>query len=296
MADTQPILILVAGPTASGKTDYAIQLAEYFNTVVLSADSRQIYKEISIGTAKPSQAQLSQVPHYFVNHCSLKDPYNAGQFEKEALSLLDKLYVKNKVAVVAGGSGLYIKALTEGFDDLPEANIDLRSELQRELEIHGVAYLFNKLQLMDPEGSKSIDPQNSHRIMRAIEIITDTGLLLSQLKTKTIIKRPFEIIKIVMDIDRKTVYERINQRVDAMIEEGLLDEVKSVYELRHLNTLKTVGYSELFDYLEEKCTLSEAINKIKQHTRNYAKRQLTWLKGESNLIPHTEFKPEMILK
>jgi tRNA dimethylallyltransferase len=181
-------------------------------------------------------------------------------------------------------------------DALPEANPGLRIELQKELETNGIAHLYNKLQIMDPEGSLTIDAQNPHRVMRAIELISSTGLSLSQLKTKPSIQRPFKIVKIVMDSDRNTIYERINQRVDAMVDEGLVNEAKSVYHLRHLNALNTVGYSELFDYFDGKYSLAEAIDKIKQHTRNYAKRQLTWLRNESDTIPQSQFKHEMLLK
>jgi tRNA dimethylallyltransferase len=295
MATFQPTLIVICGPTASGKTDYAIQLARYFNTEILSADSRQVYKEISIGTAKPSAQQLSLIPHHFINHCSIHDTYNAGIFEKEALQLLELLFTKHKVVIAAGGTGLYIKALCEGLDDLPKANDILRQLLQIELDEYGVEYLFTKLQNLDSEGSKTIDSKNPHRVMRALELTITTGKSILELKTNPIQSRPFKIVKVMMDVDRQTLYHRINTRVDEMITAGLMEEVKSVYLYKNLKALQTVGYSELFDYFDDKCSLPEAIEKIKQHTRNYAKRQLTWFRNEKDLIPHKLFSYETVL-
>ena len=295
MANSQPLLIVVCGPTASGKTDYAIELAQYFNTEIISADSRQVYKEISIGTAKPSEEKLAFFPHHFINHCSIHDTYNAGIFEKEALQLLEKLFKKHKVVIAAGGTGLYIKALCEGLDDLPKADENMRIQLQKELDDNGVDYLFKKLQGLDSEGSKTIDTKNPHRIMRALELVIETGQSILDIKTNSKIERPFRIVKIMMDVDRETLYQRINSRVDEMIEEGLVEEVKKVYYFKNLKALQTVGYTELFDYFDEKCSLSEAIEKIKQHTRNYAKRQLTWFRNEKDMISHKLFNPETVL-
>ena len=294
MAISQPVLIVVCGPTASDKTDYAIELAQYFNTEIISADSRQVYNEINIGTAKPSAEKLALIPHHFINHCSIHDTYNAGIFEKEALQLLENLFKKHKVVIAAGGTGLYIKALCEGLDDLPKADEKLRLQLQKELNEYGVDYLFNKLQKLDNEGSKTIDSKNPHRIMRALELVIETGQSVLEIKTNPKIERPFKIIKIMMDVDRETLYQRINSRVDEMIQEGLVEEVKKVYPFKNLKALQTVGYNELFDFFEGKCSLSEAIEKIKQHTRNYAKRQLTWFRNEKDLILHYQFKKETI--
>lgn len=289
MAAKQPVLIIICGPTASGKTDFAINLAQHFNTEILSADSRQIYKEMSIGTAKPNAGQLAKIHHHFINHCSIHDTYNAGIYEKESLQLLENLFKKHEVVVAAGGTGLYIKALCEGLDDLPKANENLRRQLQAELDEHGVDFLFKKLQTLDLEGSKTIDNKNPHRIIRAIELIEETGKSITSLKTNPKNKRPFKIIKVMMDMDRKTLYERINARVDKMIAEGLVDEVQNLIPYKKMKALETVGYSELFEYFDGKCSLPEAIEKIKQHTRNYAKRQLTWFNKESDLIPHQQF-------
>jgi len=292
---SQPVLIIVCGPTASGKTDFAIQLAQYFKTEILSADSRQVYTEISIGTAKPSLEQLTLVPHHFINHCAINDTYNAGIFEKEALLVLYNLFEKHNVVIAAGGTGLYIKALCQGLDDLPVANENLRQQLQNELDEKGVDYLFTQLQKLDIEGSKTLDSKNPHRVMRALELVITSGKSIIKLKTNSAHVRPFKIIKIMMDIDRETLYQRINNRVDDMIKEGLVEEAKNLFPFKNLKALQTVGYSELFDYFEGNCSLPQAIDKIKQHTRNYAKRQLTWFRNETDLIPHHRFSPEMVL-
>jgi len=289
-AEQQPLLIVIAGPTASGKTDFAIELAQHYQTEILSADSRQLYREISVGTAKPSAEQLASVPHHFINHCSIHDTYNAGIFEKEAIHVLEKLFLKHKAAILVGGTGLFLKAVCEGLDELPKANEALREQLQEELRTYGVDSLFDKLKNLDPEGSKTVDAKNPHRIMRAVEIALETGKSHLNLKTKSKIKRPFNIVKIFMDIDRTELYTRINNRVDSMMELGLLEEVRSVYPFKHLNALNTVGYSELFNFLDGQCLLEEAVLKIKQHTRNYAKRQLTWFRKDEDFVMHHSYK------
>ena len=289
MAASQPVLIIVCGPTASGKTDFAIELARHFHTEILSADSRQVYFEMDIGTAKPSAHQLTTIPHHFINHCSIHKTYNAGIYEKEALQLLDKLFQKHDVIIAAGGTGLYIKALTEGLDDLPIANEILRIQLQKELDENGVDFLFNKLQKLDAEGSKTVDNKNPHRIIRALELVMESGQSILKIKTNPNIERPFKIIKVMMDVDRETLYKRINKRVDEMLTEGLVDEARNLFPFKNLKALQTVGYSELFGYFDGKYSLPEAIEKIKQHTRNYAKRQMTWFRKEKDLIPHIQF-------
>ncbi len=294
MAHSQPILIVICGPTASGKTDFAIQLARAFKTEILSVDSRQVYKEISIGTAKPSTEVLAEIKHHFINHCSIHDTYNAGIFEKEALPLLENLFKDHKVVIAAGGTGLYIKALCEGLDDLPKANENLRVQLQIEWKNLGVDYLFQKLQNLDLEGSKTIDCKNPHRIMRALELVLESGQSVLKIKTNPNMERPFKIVKVMMDVDRETLYQRINKRVDEMIEDGLVEEVKNVYPFKNLKALQTVGYSEIIDYLDGQGTLDQAIDKIKQHTRNYAKRQMTWFNKEAGLIPHHLFNQNMV--
>jgi tRNA dimethylallyltransferase len=294
-AEKQPLLLVVSGPTASGKTDFAIQLAQQLNTEILSADSRQIYREMTIGTAKPNQQQLNTVPHHFINHCSIHDPYNAGIFEREALSLLENLFKKHATVIVCGGTGLYIKALCEGLDKLPEANDELREELQQLLRLEGVTTLHKLLVQLDPEGSKTVDAANPHRLMRAIELVKATGKSLLELKLNNATTRPFRIQHIYMGIDRPELYSRINKRVDTMMEQGFEVEAKDLFPYKHLKALQTVGYNELFDYLEGKYSLDEAVNLIKQHTRNYAKRQVTWFKSIDSKIDYRNFKLDEIV-
>lgn len=292
--EISPVLIIVGGATASGKTAYAIELAKHFKTEIISADSRQVYKELNIGTAKPTEEQLNSVKHHFINHCSIFDEFNSGIFENQAIELLKKLFKKHKIVIAAGGTGLYIKALCYGLDKLPNADKKLREELKSELEKHGINHLYNILQNADPEGSKLIDSKNPHRIMRAIELVKTTGNSLAELKTGAKNKRDFKIIKILMDIPREKLYEDINRRTEKMIEQGLEQECRELYHLKNLNALKTVGYTEMFDFIEGKYSLTQAIEKIKQHTRNYAKRQITWFKNQQNSISHLDFKAEIL--
>jgi len=295
MMASLPTLIVIAGPTASGKTDYAIELAQKFNTEIISADSRQIFKEISIGTAKPSPDKLKRVKHHFIDHCSIFDEYNTGMFESEVLNTLTELFKSKRVVIMAGGTGLYIKAVCTGLDKLPKANPELRLQLQYELDKFGVEHLFHKLQSLDLAASQSIDAKNPLRIMRALEIINSSGKKLSELKTASIVKRQFDIVKLIMDVDRATLYQRINERTIQMMDAGFVEEAKKMFPFRHLNALNTVGYKELFQHFEGTITMNEAIEKIQQHTRNYAKRQLTWFRNEGGFISHKEFDPETFL-
>lgn len=290
--ENSPVLILIGGPTASGKTDFAIELAQFYKTEIISADSRQIYKELNIGTAKPSETQLKIVKHHFINHCSIFDNFNAGMFEEQALEILKQLFKKYKVVIAAGGTGLYINALCYGLDKLPPADKKLRTQLNIELETKGVDYLYCILKNLDPLGSKTVDNKNPHRIIRAIELIRQTGKTLAEIKTGKKAEREFKIVKIIMNTERNKLYENINKRVDLMIQEGLEKECKNLYEHKHLKALQTVGYSEMFEYFDGKYTLSQAIEKIKQHTRNYAKRQITWFKNDNDFISHLDFIKE----
>ena len=285
-----PTLIVVAGPTASGKTDFAIELAQSLDTEIISADSRQIYKELSIGTAKPSPEKLQQVKHHFIDHCSIFDEYTAGMFESEVITLLTTLFLTKKTVIMAGGTGLYIKAVCSGLDKLPKADPQLRAQLQQELNEYGVDFLFNKLQKLDLEGSSFLDPKNPLRIMRALEIVTSSGKKLSELKNESFPqKRPFNIIKVMMDIERPLLYQRINERTLQMMQDGFEAEARIMHKYKHLNALNTVGYKELFEYFDGNTTINEAIEKIQQHTRNYAKRQLTWFRNDTDFISHKEF-------
>lgn len=291
-----PVLIVIEGPTASGKTDFAINLAQFYNTEIISADSRQIYKELNIGTAKPNETQLKAVKHHFINHCSIHDNFNAGMFEMQSINLLNELFKKYKIVIAAGGTGLYINALCYGLDKLPKANQKLREELMAEFDKYGVTKLYNILENIDPLGCKQIDSKNPNRIIRAIELVNATGKSISELKTGIKSLRDFKIVKILMKTDRQKLYSGINKRVDFMIENGLENECRNLYNFRNLNALKTVGYTEMFDYFDGKYTLTQAIDKIKQHTRNYAKRQITWFNNEENAILHTEFDIENLVK
>ncbi len=286
-------LIVIAGPTAVGKTKLAIELAEHYKTVVVSADSRQFYKEMSIGTAKPTADELNRVPHYFINNKQITELFGAGHFEKEAIRLLDELFKEHQVVVMAGGSGLYINALLNGVDDFEDVPDEIRAHLNSEFNVSGLKPLQEELKEKDPEYFNNVDVNNSQRVIRALEVIRFTGKPFSSFLKKNKPERNFTPIKLFINLPREILYERINTRVDQMMADGLLEEVRSLSAYKHLNALKTVGYKELFDHLEGKCTLQEAVDKIKQHTRNYAKRQITWFKNQDEF---EEFSPDDLLK
>lgn len=279
-------LICILGPTAVGKTAMAIQVAKALDTEIISADSRQFYSEISIGTAKPSETELAEVPHHFIGHLSINQTYNAGDFEREAITKLNELFETHDVVVAVGGSGLYVKALIEGLDDMPGADEALRAELNTLFEQQGLEALQTKLQELDPELYTKTEIQNPQRVMRAIEV----AIAYQQGFTPRFSKQPriFSTINIVLNLPREILYDRINQRVDIMMKEGLLEEVKRVQQFRQTYALQTVGYTELFEYLDGKHDLPAAVNLIKQHTRNFAKRQLTWFKKEA---PQKGYEP-----
>lgn len=276
-------LILILGPTASGKTDYSISLAKEVGSPVVSCDSRQIYKEMKIGTAPPSDEQLAQIQHYFIFSHSIHNPYTAGKYEIEAISLLEKLFEKHDTIVAAGGSGLYAHALCHGLDDFPPADEELRRVLTARLESEGLESLRADLRLLDRESYDSIEIENSRRVMRALEVTIQTGRKFSSFKTGVERERPFVIEKRLITRSREELYNRIDKRVHLMIESGLLDEVKSLYKFKDLPALRTVGYSELFDFLDGRVSLEEAVSLIKRNTRRYAKRQITWWRRYSDL-------------
>jgi tRNA dimethylallyltransferase len=284
----KPVLITVVGPTAIGKTDLAIRLAQHFKTEIISADSRQFFKEMSIGTAKPSAAELESAKHHFINSHSILDAFSVGDFEKEGLKKLTAIFAKEQMAILVGGSGLYINAITQGFDNLPKAPPELRDELNELLSSKGIEALQQQLKALDPDYFAEVDTNNPQRLIRALEVCISTGKPFSSFRTSTTQNRPFKIIKIGLNIDRELLYQRINQRVDLMMEQGLLDEVKRLLPYRDLNALQTVGYHELFTYLDGKCSLEEALEKIKQNTRRFAKRQLTWFRKDTDI---TWFEP-----
>jgi tRNA dimethylallyltransferase len=272
-------LVVIGGPTAAGKTALAIRVAQRFGASVFSADSRQFYREMSIGTAKPSREQLDSVKHHFIDSISIEEEYDTGRFEKEALERLDAAFKDNPVQVMTGGSGLFIEAVIRGLDELPGKDPDIRKELQERMDAEGISALQEELRRIDPEGAAAIDIQNPHRLIRALELCRVTGQPLGSLRKGTPAPRNFTPILVAVTPEREELYRRIDNRVLRMMENGLLDEVKGLFEKRHLPALRTVGYTELFDYLEGKTTLEEAVQKIQQHTRNYAKRQLTWFRN-----------------
>ncbi|MBQ5434416.1 MAG: tRNA (adenosine(37)-N6)-dimethylallyltransferase MiaA [Bacteroidales bacterium] len=269
-------LHIILGPTGVGKTDYALALARQVGSPVVSCDSRQVFREMRIGTARPTDAQLAEVPHYFIADRSVTEPFTAGQFELEALALLDRLFQDHETVVMAGGSGLYIDALCNGLDDFPPADPELREQLSARLREEGVAALRAELRLLDPESYAALDPANGQRIVRALEVTIATGRKFSSFKTHANKERPFAIEKTGLTRPRAELYARIDARVDAMMAEGLLDEARALLPHRALPALNTVGYKELFDYFDGKYDLAEAVRLIKRNTRHYAKKQLTW--------------------
>ncbi len=274
-------LIIIVGATASGKTDLAIAVAKHLQTVVLSADSRQVYKEMQIGTARPLDAELQGVPHYFLGNTSIDTPFNAGDYEREGLALLDELFKKHENVVLCGGTGLYINALCNGLDTFPEVTETVKNEVQRDFEEKGLAFLQAELLEKDPDYYHEADINNLMRIRRAIEVCRVSGKSYSSFKTQQVKKRNFSTLKIGINWEKRAdLYERIEKRMDIMLRNGLLDEVKSLYEKRHLSTLNTVGYSEFFDFLDEKTDFNTAVSLAKQHSRNYAKRQMTWFRRD----------------
>ncbi len=276
-------LIVIAGPTAVGKTALAIQLANHFHTEIISADSRQFYREMNIGTAKPSEEELKSAKHHFVNSLSIHDDYNVGMFEADVIKCLADVFSRHDVAILCGGSGLYIDAVCNGMDNLPEQDNELRKKLSHLYLEKGIEALQQKLQQLDPDFYEEVDRDNPHRMIRAIEVCMVSGKKYSELRKKQKVTRPFAILKTGIEDDREKVYQRINDRVDKMMADGLEAEAKSLHHYKHLNALQTVGYKELFDYFESKITLDEAISLIKQHTRNYAKRQWTWFRKDKEM-------------
>ncbi|MDX1943238.1 MAG: tRNA (adenosine(37)-N6)-dimethylallyltransferase MiaA, partial [Saprospiraceae bacterium] len=272
----QKHLIVIGGPTASGKTAFAVEVAKHFNSEILSCDSRQFFREMNIGTAKPRIEERQGIPHHFIDSHSIFDTYNVGDFEKDALALLENIYQKHDIIVAVGGSGLYIKALCEGLDQFPDVPENIRQEVRQLYAGQGLQGLQDAIQKADPDYFEIVDQQNPHRLIRALEVCIASGQPFSAFRKAQSTPRNFIPIYIQLDLPREALYERINQRVDDMMEKGLLNEVKSLYPYRNLTTLQTVGYQELFDYLDGKISLEEAVEKIKQNSRNYAKRQLTW--------------------
>lgn len=276
-------LIVVVGATGSGKTDLSLRLATHFAAPILSTDSRQVYRGIPIGTAQPTAEQLATAEHHFIASHALDDNFNCGEYEVQALARLEELFQKHNTVVAVGGSGLYIQALCEGMDDLPQADEELRQRLAERLQNEGIESLAAELQRLDPVYYEQVDRCNPSRVLRAVEVCLQTGKPYSSLRTGERRKRDFNIVKVGIDWERATLYDRINRRVDMMIDEGLEAEALAVYPLRHLNSLQTVGYREMFDYFDGKITREEAIELIKRNSRRYAKRQMTWFRRDPEI-------------
>ena len=274
-------LIVIAGPTASGKTAFAIKVAKELDTVILSADSRQFYKEMSIGTAAPTEEELSQVQHCFVHHISILDKYNVADYERDALQLLDKLFQDHETVVLTGGSGLFIDAVCNGIDAMPDVQPEIREKVEGLYHEGGLKAMQDEVQRLDPEYYAIVDRQNPRRLQRALEVCYQTGQTFTSFRSGNDSQRDFSIKKYALLWNRQELIRRIDLRVDMMMEQGLLEEAKSLYPKRHLNALNTVGYKELFSYFDGQCSLNEAVELIKIHTRQYAKRQMTWLRKDN---------------
>lgn len=283
MFEANKYLIVIVGPTAVGKTALSIQIAKKYKTSILSADSRQIYKELSIGTAKASKEEQDGVPHFFVDQLSIEEPFNAGMFEREGLEILDTLFKKTDVVVLCGGTGLYVKALLEGMDELPETDLELRSTLNQEFEARGLEAMQAELKQIDLETYNNIDLQNPLRVFRAIEVYRQLGIPLSVLRTGEKKQRPFNVIKIGLTMDRDALYARIDTRMDLMLKQGLEAEAKQYIQYKHLNALQTVGYSEVYGFLNGVFDREEMIRLLKRNSRRYAKRQLTWFTKDTEI-------------
>lgn len=276
------LLVVIGGPTGVGKTDLAIRLAQHYHSDIISADSRQVYAELSIGVGRPTAAQLAAVRHHLIGHTSIFVPYTAGHYTKEALAVLDDLFVTHDIVFLTGGTGLYVKAIMEGFDDIPEVPDEVNERWTAHWRDNGTEELAARLMEMDPAYFAVVDQANPMRMIRALAVCEHTGLPFSSFRKGEKSIRPFQILPIVIDLPRAVLYERINQRVEDMIAKGWLEEAKALYPHRHLKALQTVGYKELFDHLEGKLTLPEAVAAIQQSTRRYAKRQLTWWRHQGS--------------
>lgn len=283
MSTKRGTLIVVVGPTGSGKSALAVTLAQHYCAPIISTDSRQLYRGMAIGTAQPTADELAAATHYFIADREVEDDFNCGRYEVEALELLERLFAENDYVVAVGGSGLYIQALCDGMDNLPEADETIRESLKLRLENDGLAPLVDELRERDPAYAEKVDLCNPARVMRALEVCITTGRPYSEQRSGDRAERPFNIVKIGTDMPREELYDRINRRVDMMVADGLVEEAHAMYPKRHLNALQTVGYREIFDHLDGKCSLEEAIELIKRNSRRYAKRQMTWFRRDERV-------------
>ncbi|MBT6699172.1 MAG: tRNA (adenosine(37)-N6)-dimethylallyltransferase MiaA [Flavobacteriales bacterium] len=289
-------LIIILGPTAIGKTSISIKLAKHYNTQIISADSRQFYKELKIGAAPPSKEELSEVQHHFIHNLSVNEDYNVGKFEEDALRKIEELFKEKEKIIMVGGSGLYIDAICKGFDKMPDISKEIRNRVISLYKEKGIKFLQSELKENDPIYFNEVDIQNPQRLMRAIEVIYSTSKPFSNFRKEQVKKRSFNIVKIGLDMNREDLYKRINKRVDIMIENGLLDEVGSLLNHRNKNSLQTVGYKELFEYLDGKYSQEEVIDMIKQNTRRFAKRQISWFKRDHKITYFSTNKTKEIIK
>ena len=288
-------LIVLIGPTGVGKTELSLSIAEYFQTCILSADSRQLYQELKIGTAAPTPSQLARVPHHFVGTLGLTDYYSAAQYEADVLEKLEELFQHNDTVVLTGGSMMYVDAVCKGIDDIPTVDKETRELMLQRYEEEGLETLCAELKILDPEYYQIVDLKNPKRVIHALEICYMTGKTYTSFRTQKHKERPFRIIQIGLTREREELYDRINRRVDEMMQEGLLEEAKSVYPFKHLNSLNTVGYKEIFNYLDGEWSLDFAIEKIKQNSRIYSRKQMTWFKRNPNIQWfHPEQKEEIM--
>lgn len=292
----QPTLLVLIGPTGVGKTELSLSLAEQFQTEIVSADSRQLYADLKIGTAAPTPEQLARVPHHLVGTLQLTDYYSAAQYESEAMALLQDLFQRHEVVVVTGGSMMYIDALCKGIDDIPTVDAETRALMLERYEAEGLEALCAELKLLDPEYYRIVDLKNPKRVIHALEICYMTGKTYTSFRTRTQKERPFRILRVGLTRDREELYDRINRRVDAMMDEGLLEEARSVYPFRHLNSLNTVGYKELFKYLDGEWTLDFAVEKIKQNSRIYSRKQMTWFRRDNDIAWFHPDQPTEIIQ
>ena len=281
--NSKPTLIVLIGPTGVGKTELSLRLAEYFHTCIVSCDSRQLYADLKIGTAAPTEPQLARVPHHFIGTLQLTDYYSAAQYESEAIDLLNRLFEIHSTVILTGGSMMYVDAICKGIDDIPTVDAETRQLMLQKYEQEGLEHLCAELKLLDPEYYKIVDLKNPKRVIHALEICYMTGKTYTSFRTQQKKERPFRIIKIGLKREREELYERINLRVDQMMEEGLEEEARNVYPYRHLNALNTVGYKELFKYFDGEWTLPFAEEKIKQNSRIYSRKQMTWFKRDEEI-------------
>ncbi len=273
-------LIVIAGPTAVGKTAVAIKLAKHFNTEIVSADSRQFFRELNIGTAKPTEAQLKEIPHHFINTLSIAQEYDAAQFGRDALQTIERIFQQHQYAILCGGSGLYIKAAVDGFDDIPEVPNDIRKELTDQFAENGIAWLYDRLRSLDPAALEKLDPKNPHRLIRALEVRIATGQSIFDFRKNQRLQHNFQVVKTGLELPREELYKRIDERMDEMIEAGLFDEAEQLYTFKEHHALQTVGYQEIFGYLDGEYDKDEAVRLLKRNSRRYAKRQMTWFRRD----------------